>query len=107
MLPELLNSVLTSKMLSWLTSWPQSLFRGRILVDLQAMEPKFPTCCTLSTTKLIQSHLANTEELHLTWNTVLVPVVDQVKLGFWSWILMSWKTLASKWVDMSVLRTST
>ena len=45
-------------------------------------------------------------ELHLTCITVLVPVVDQVKLGLGSWLLMSWGTLASKWLDMSDLSIS-
>ena len=59
---------------------PLSL-HGEILVGLKLMEPKLPDCCTLKPTKSTQSHLANTVELHMTLNTVLVPVVGQVKLG--------------------------
>ena len=43
-------------------------------------------------------------ELHLTLNTVLVPMVDRGKLGFGSWFLMSWGALESNWLDMSDLR---
>ena len=53
-----------------------------ILVYLNPTVPKFPDSFTLKSTRLARSHLANTEEVHLTLNTVLVPVVDQVKLGF-------------------------
>ena len=83
-----------------------SLFMGEILVDLKLMEPKFPDCFTLKSTKLTQSHLANTVELHMTLHTVLVPVVDQVKLGVVSLVLMSWGILESKWLDMSDLSKS-
>ena len=68
---------------------PQTL-HGEILVDLTLKEPKFPYCFKLKSTKSTQSHLANTMELHMTLNTVLAPVVDQVKLGSLSLVLMSW-----------------
>ena len=84
----------------------QSLFIGEILVDLMIMDPKFTDCFTLKSTKLTQSHLADTMELHMTLNTVLVPVVDQVQLGLVSLALMSWGILESKWLDMSDLSTS-
>ena len=71
------------------------------------MEPKFLACCALKSTKLRHIRLANTVELHLTLNTVLVPVVDQVKLALGSWLLMSWGTFESRWFDMSDLITST
>ena len=63
---------------------------GDILVDFKPMDPKFPACFTITSTRLIQSHFANTVELHLTLKTGLAPVVDQVKLGFGSWLLMFW-----------------
>ena len=66
------------------------------MVDLQPLEPKFPYRCTLKPTRLIQSHIANTMELQLTLNIVLVPVVDQVKLGMVSLALMSLGILESK-----------
>ena len=59
-------------------------------MDLKPIDPKFPDCFTPKSTKLTQSHLANTVELHMTLNTVLVPKVGQVKLGFGSWFLISW-----------------
>jgi len=101
-----LNRVLTSKILSWWKWLFQSLFIGEILVDLMIMDPKFTDCFTLKSTKLTQSHLADTMELHMTLNTVLVPVVDQVQLGLVSLALMSWGILESKWLDMSDLSTS-
>ena len=73
---EHLNSVLTSNILSWWKWLFQSLFIGEILVGLKLMDPKLPGCCTLKSTKLTQSHIANTVELHMTLNTVLVPVAD-------------------------------
>ncbi len=77
------------------------------MVDVEALETKFPACFTFKPTNLTQSHLANSDELHLTLNTVLVPVANQVKLGFGSWFLTSWGTVESKWLDMSDLSTST
>ena len=56
------------------------------------MASKFPACFAPESTKLTQCHLANTVELRWTLNTVLAPVVDQVKLGSGSWFLMSWGT---------------
>ena len=104
---EPLNAVLTSKILSWWKWLFQSLFMGEILVDLKLLEPKFPYWFTLKSTKLTHSYISNTTELYMTLSTVLVPVVDHMKLGFWSWFLMSWGTLESKWLDMSDLSTST
>ena len=49
----------------------------------------------INSTKLIHSHLANTVELRRTLNTVLVPVVDKVKLGLGSWFLISCESLES------------
>ena len=72
------------------------------------MEPKFPTCFTLKSTKSTQVDLANTVELHMTLNTVLVPVVDQVKLGSVSLVLMSWGGYwgASNWICLTVSKSN-
>ena len=79
---------------------------GEILVDLKLMERKFPIFFTLKSTKLTQSHLANTVELHKTLNIVLAPMGDQEKLGVVSFALMSWGISENKWLDMSDLSTS-
>jgi len=105
-LPELLNPQLASCTMSCLKLWAQSFFMGTTLVGLNPMYAKIPECCTPKSTKLTQSHLANTTELHWSLNTVLVPVVDQVKLGFGSWLLMPKGCLGSKWLAMSDLSNS-
>ena len=102
----MLNSALTPTIYSWWKWLLQSLFMGEILVDLKLMEPKSPYCFTLKSTELAQRHVANTVELHRTLNIVLVPVVDQVKLGLVSLAFMFWGILESKWLDMSDLSTS-
>ena len=80
-MPELLNSVHASWIMSLLKWWAQSLFMGAILVDLKPMDAKFPDCFTPKSTELTQSHLANTVELHMTLKTVVVPMVDTSETG--------------------------
>ena len=76
---EPLKTVLTSRILSWWKWLFQSLCMGG---GGNLRYPNFPYCFTLKSTNLTQSRLANSEELHLTLSTVLVPVIGQVKLGW-------------------------
>ncbi|MFM7983226.1 MAG: hypothetical protein ACKPKO_28290, partial [Candidatus Fonsibacter sp.] len=63
---------------------------GELMVDLKLLRPYIPYGFARKSTNMTHSHIANTVELHMTLNTVLVPMVDQVKLGSVSLLLMSW-----------------
>ena len=105
-LPELLNLVLTFRMLSCLKCWFQSLviFWGGggfevngaqvpSLLHTQVHQVGTEPPCQLRGAALDLEYCAGASGL-------------PSKAWVWSWYLMSWGTFESKWLDMSDLSTS-